>query len=32
MKGGQWARPAGFKSDLWVPDGATYDETLPTKF
>ena len=32
MKGGEWVRPAGFLSDLWVPEGATYDEALPTKF
>ena len=32
MKGGKFVRPAGFKSDLWVPDGATYDPELPTRF
>ena len=32
MKGGRLVRPKGFLSDLWVPDGATYDEELPTKF
>ena len=32
MKGGQSVRPEGFRSDLWVPEGATYDPELPTKF
>ena len=26
------ARPGGFKTDVWIPDGADYDPTLPDDF
>ena len=32
MKGGKEVQPDGFLSPLWVPDGAFYDESLPTQF
>ena len=32
MKGGQVVQPDGFLSEMWVPDGATYDSTLPQRF
>lgn len=30
--GGRWAKPAGFSHQIWIPEGADYDPTLPDHF
>ena len=30
--GGKWVKPPKFLEKIWLPDGATYDETKPDHF